>query len=132
MDRSIAIGLDLAESVFQGRGVDAEGRVVLRHRLRRSRVPAFFERLEPCLIGMGACSGVRHWARELGGLGHEVRLMPPACVKPCAKRGKTGGGGGRGASRTAKAPERRGGDLRGGRPPDDARHAAGMPPARRP
>lgn len=89
MDQSITIGLDLAKSVFQVHGVDREGAVVLRRQLRRAQVLAFFERLSPCLVGMEACSGAHHWARELGALGHEVRLMPPAYVKPYVKRGKT-------------------------------------------
>lgn len=89
MDQPITIGLDLAKSVFQVHGVDAEGRAVVRRQLRRSQVLGFFERLKPCLIGMEACSGAHHWARELIGLGHEVRLMPPAYVRPYVKRGKT-------------------------------------------
>ena len=75
--------------MFQVHGVDAEGRIVVRRQLRRSQVLGFFERLGPCLVGMEACSGAHHWARELAGLGHEVRLMPPAYVKPYLKRGKT-------------------------------------------
>jgi transposase len=89
MDHPITIGLDLAKSVFQVHGVDAEGRAVVRRQLRRAQVLAFFEHLSPCLVGMEACSGAHHWARELGALGHEVRLMPPAYVKPYVKRGKT-------------------------------------------
>jgi transposase len=89
MDQPITIGLDLAKSVFQVHGVDGDGAVVLRRQLRRSQVLAFFERLDPCLVGLEACSGAHHWARELGALGHEVRLMPPAYVKPYVKRGKT-------------------------------------------
>src|SRR6056297_1035264 len=89
MDRPVTIGLDLAKSVFQVHGVEAEGYVVVRRQLRRSQVLAFFERLGPCLVGMEACSGAHHRARELSALGHEVRLMPPACVKPYVKRGKT-------------------------------------------
>lgn len=89
MDQPITIGLDLAKSVFQVHGVDSDGAVVLRRQLRRSQVLAFFERLSPCLVGMEACSGAHHWAREIGVRGHEVRLMPPAYVKPYVKRGKT-------------------------------------------
>jgi transposase len=89
MYQHITIGLDLAKSVFQLHGVDAEGCVVVRRQLRRSQVLAFFERLDPCLVGMEACSGAHHWARELSALGHEVRLMPPGYVKPYVKRGKT-------------------------------------------
>jgi transposase len=89
MEQSTAIGIDLAKSVFQVHGVGAEGSVVLRRQLRRSQVSTFFSRLEPCVIGMEACSGAHHWARELSALGHEVRLMPAAYVKPYVKRGKT-------------------------------------------
>jgi transposase len=77
------------EHLIQLHGVDADGTVVVRRQLRRAQVLAFFERLGPCLVGMEACSGAHHWARELSGLGHEVRLMPPAYVKPYVKRGKT-------------------------------------------
>ena len=89
MDQSTIIGLDLAKSVFQVHGVSADGTAVLRRQLRRGQVLAFFARLDPCLIGMEACSGAHHWARELAALGHEVRLMPAAYVKPYVKRGKT-------------------------------------------
>ncbi len=83
------IGLDLAKSVFQVHGVDAAGEVVVRKTLRRSQVLPFFGRLSPCLLGMEACGTSHHWARALSALGHEVRLMPPAYVKPYVKRGKT-------------------------------------------
>lgn len=89
MEQPITIGIDLAKNVFQVHGVGAEGDVVLRRQLRRSQVLAFFSRLEPCLVGMEACAGAHHWARELTALGHQVRLMPPAYVKPYVKRGKT-------------------------------------------
>ena len=83
------IGLDLAKSVFQVHGVDASGAVVVRKTLRRSQVLPFFTKLSPCLVGMEACGTSHHWARELIALGHGVRLMPPAYVKPYVKRGKT-------------------------------------------
>ncbi|TCP30997.1 transposase [Sphingomonas sp. BK235] len=83
------IGLDLAKNVFQVHGVDAEGRVVVRKTLRRAQVLPFFEKLPPCLVGMEACGTAHYWARELMKLGHEVRQMPPAYVKPYVKRGKT-------------------------------------------
>lgn len=83
------IGLDLAKNVFQAHGVDAEGTVVLRRKLKRSDLISFFESIPPVLIGMEACGGAHFWARELAALGHEVRLMPPAYVKPYVKRGKT-------------------------------------------
>jgi transposase len=82
------IGLDLAKHVFQLHGIDADGHVVLRRRLRRAEVIAFFSSLPPCLVGMEACSTAHHWARELSALGHDVRLMPPTYVKPYVKRGK--------------------------------------------
>lgn len=83
------IGLDLAKNVFQVHGVDATGKVVVRKALRRVQMMPFFTKLAPCLIGMEACGTSHHWARELAALGHDVRLMPPAYVKPYVKRGKT-------------------------------------------
>ncbi len=83
------IGLDLAKSIFQGHGVDATGQVIVRRSLRRSQMLPFFAKLPPCLVGIEACGTSHHWARELTKLGHEVRLMPPAYVKPYVKRGKT-------------------------------------------
>ena len=83
------IGLDLAKSVFQVHGVDASGAVVVRKTLRRAQVLPFFTKLPSCVVGMEACGTSHHWARELTKLGHEVRLMPPAYVKPYVKRGKT-------------------------------------------
>lgn len=83
------VGLDLAKRVFQLHGVDAAGGVVIRKALRRAQVLPFFAKLPPCLVGMEACSTLHHWARELIRLGHAVRLMPPAYVKPYVKRGKT-------------------------------------------
>ena len=83
------IGLDLAKSVFQVHGVDATGQVVIRRSLRRAQMLPFFTRLPSCLVGIEACGTSHYWARELIKLGHEVRLMPPAYVKPYVKRGKT-------------------------------------------
>jgi len=83
-----AIGLDIAKSVFQVHGVDAAGQVVLRQRLARGRVLAFFEKLAPCLVGIEACGSSHYWARELTARGHEVRLMPAQYVKPYVKRSK--------------------------------------------
>jgi transposase len=83
------IGLDLAKSIFQVHGVDATGQVVVRRSLRRAQMLPFFARLPSCLVGMEACGTSHYWARELLKLGHEVRLMPPAYVKPYVKRGKT-------------------------------------------
>ena len=83
------IGLDLAKSVFQVHGIDAAGQVVVRKSVRRAQMLAFFSKLPPCLVGIEACGTSHYWARELIKLGHEVRLMPPAYVKPYVKRGKT-------------------------------------------
>jgi transposase len=82
------IGLDIAKSVFQVHGVDAAGQVVVRRQLRRGRVLAFFQKLPPCLVGIEACASSHYWSRELQVLGHTVRLMPPAYVKPYVKRQK--------------------------------------------
>jgi transposase len=83
------IGLDLAKSIFQIHAVDAAGVPVVRKALRRAQVLPFFAKLQSCRVGMEACGTSHHWARELAKLGHEVRLMPPAYVKPYVKRGKT-------------------------------------------
>ena len=82
------IGLDIAKSVFQVHGVDADGLMVIRRQLKRRYVLAFFEKLTPCLVGIEACASSHHWSRELQALGHTVRLMPPAYVKPYVKRQK--------------------------------------------
>jgi transposase len=89
MQAITTIGLDLAKSVFQVHGVDAAGNVVVRRQLKRRYVLPFFQKLPPCLIGMEACASSHHWSRELRTLGHTVRLMPPAYVKPYVKRHKT-------------------------------------------
>ena len=83
------IGLDLAKSIFQVHAVGEDGKVVVKRSLRRSQVLPFFRKLGPCMVGMEACGTSHHWARQLAALGHEVRLMPPAYVKPYVKRGKT-------------------------------------------
>ena len=76
------IGLDLAKNIFQVHGIDASGQVVVRKSLRRAQMLPFFARLPSCLVGMEARGTSHHWARELIKLGHEVRLMSPAYVKP--------------------------------------------------
>ena len=83
------VGLDIAKRVFQLHGVDAAGKAVLRRKLQRSEVLAFFKALPPCLVGIEACGTAHYWAREIRELGHEVRLMPPSYVAPYVKRGKT-------------------------------------------
>ena len=81
MQTITTVGLDIAKSVFQVHGVDADGNVVLRRQLKRRYVLAFFEKLSPCLIGIEACASSHYWSRELQALGHTVRLMPPSYVK---------------------------------------------------
>src|SRR3979490_468225 len=88
MQAITTIGLDIAKSVFQVHGVDAVGRVVIRRQLKRRYVLAFFQNLPACLVGIEACASSHHWSRELKALGHTVRLMPPAYVKPYVKRQK--------------------------------------------
>ena len=82
------VGLDIAKSVFQVHGIDAQGNVMIRRQLKRRKVLAFFQKLPWCLIGIEACASSHHWSRELQALGHSVRLMPPAYVKPYVKRQK--------------------------------------------
>ena len=82
------IGLDLAKNVFQVHGVDVSGETVIRRQLRRRQVVPFFSKQPACLVGIEACATSHHWARELGALGHEVRIMPAAYVKPYVKRNK--------------------------------------------
>jgi len=88
MQTITTIGLDIAKSVFQVHGVDAAGQVIIRRQLKRRYVLPFFQKLAPCLVGIEACASSHHWSRELKALGHTVRLMPPAYVKPYVKRQK--------------------------------------------
>jgi len=88
MQAITTIGLDIAKSVFQVHGVDAGGQPVIRRQLKRRHVLSFFQKLPPCLVGIEACASSHHWSRELQALGHTVRLMPPAYVKPYVKRQK--------------------------------------------
>jgi transposase len=91
MGEPIMIGLDIAKNVFQVHGVDASGAVVLRRQLRRGAVERFFAQLAPGTVGIEACGSAHYWARVIGSYGHQVRLMPPAYVKPYVKRNKNDG-----------------------------------------
>jgi len=95
------VGLDIAKNVFQVHGVDAKGATVVARAVRRGQLLSFFASLPRCLVGMEACSSAHHWGRALSELGHEVKLIPPAYVKPYVRRNKNDAG-------------RRGGDLRSG------------------
>ena len=88
MSDIITVGLDLAKKVFQVHGANGIGRAVLRKKLRRTQVLAFFSQLPRCIVAMEACGGAHFWGREIGKLGHEVRLISPAYVKPFVKRQK--------------------------------------------
>jgi len=88
MNKISVIGLDLAKNVFQLHGIDSDGEVVVRKQLKRSQLRQFFAKSEPCLIGMEACGGAHYWSRELTRLGHTVRMMAPAFVKPYLKSNK--------------------------------------------
>ena len=88
MGQVVTIGLDIAKSVFQVHGVDVGGEVVVRRQIRRAQLLQFFAKQPACLVGIEACASAHHWARELGALGHQVRLMPASYVKPYVKRQK--------------------------------------------
>jgi transposase len=85
------IGLDIAKNVFQVHGVDRNGKAVLRKKVSRGKVIECFAKLPVCLIGMEACAGAHHWAREVMKLGHSVKLMPAQYVKAYLKGQKTDG-----------------------------------------
>jgi transposase len=89
MDQASMIGFDIAKNVFEVHGRTAAGEVVLRRTLKRGQVETFFARLPKAVIGMEACGSSHHWGRVLSQLGHDVRLMPPAYVKPYVKRNKS-------------------------------------------
>ena len=89
MQTVTTVGLDIAKSVFQVHGIDAKGDVIIRRQLKRRYVLAFFQKLPSCLVGIEACASSHHWSRELTALGHTVRLMPPAYVKPTSNGRRT-------------------------------------------
>jgi transposase len=87
--QATTIGLDLAKNVFQVHGVTDAGTAAFNRSLRRAQVLSFFASVPPCLVGIEACGTSHYWAREIAKFGHEVRLIPPAYVKPYVKRGKS-------------------------------------------
>lgn len=88
MESVATIGLDIGKRVLQVHAVDTAGREVCRRKLRREEVKRFFAKLPRCLVGMEACVTAHYWAREISALGHDVRLIPPAYVKPYVVRQK--------------------------------------------
>jgi transposase len=89
MSEITTIGLDLAKQVFQVRGVDGAGAVMLRRQSKRRQVEPFFAKLPGCLVGIKACGTARHWGHRPTALGHQVRLIPPAYAKAYVRRNKT-------------------------------------------
>ncbi len=83
------VGLDLGKNAFQVHAVGGKGEIVIARKLARGRLVAFFAQLPPCLVAMEACGSAHHWGRQLAALGHEVRLIPPAHVKPYVRRNKS-------------------------------------------
>src|SRR6185295_7672665 len=85
------VGVDLAKNVFAVHGVDAAGKAALvKPSVRRCDLMELLAKLPPCTIGMEACSGAHHWARQLAHFGHTVRLMAPKFVTPYRMSGKHG------------------------------------------
>lgn len=82
------IGVDLAKSVFQVHGVDRAEKPIVTRQLRRNQMIEFFQKLEPCLIGMEACASAHYWAWVLTEMGHTVKLIAPQFVKPYVKGNK--------------------------------------------
>src|SRR5512134_1813131 len=85
------IGVDLAKRVFQVHGVTTQGQVVVRKRLSRAQLKAYFSTLPPALVGMEACASSHYWARVLAGYGHQVRLISPHWVTPYRQGNKNAG-----------------------------------------
>ena len=88
MEGVYIIGIDLAKNSFQLHGARADGSVAYRRKLTRAKVLGFLASQPRCVVAMEACAGAHHWGRALGRLGHEVKLLPPAYVKPYVKRHK--------------------------------------------
>lgn len=88
MSEVTTIGLDIAKNVFHAHGADASGRALFSRKISRTKLLEFFARQPRCMVALEACGGAHHWARELTLLGHEVKLIPPAYVKPFVKRNK--------------------------------------------
>src|SRR5215203_520176 len=88
MNQVSTVGLDLAKHIFQLHGADSAGAVVFRKKLRRGQLLAFLATLPPCTVALEACGSAHYWGREITKLGHTVKLIAPAYVKPFVKRQK--------------------------------------------
>ena len=88
MEHATIIGIDLAKRSFQLHGARADGSVAFRKKLSRAKVLGYVASQPRCVVAMEACASAHHWGREIGKLGHEVKLVPPIYVKPFVKRQK--------------------------------------------
>ena len=88
MGHATIIGIDLAKRSFQLHGARADGSVAFRRKLSRNKVLDFVGSQPRCVVAMEACASSHHWGREIGKLGHAVKLVPPIYVKPFVKRQK--------------------------------------------
>ncbi|MBN3807448.1 IS110 family transposase [Paraburkholderia sp. Ac-20336] len=101
------IGMDIAKHVFQLHAVDIATGKVERVKLKRSEIPDFFAKRERSLVAIEACGGAHHWARQLGRLGHEVRLISAHSVRPFVLRNKSDAADARAIWTAAQQPEAR-------------------------
>ena len=101
------IGLDIAQHVFQAHGAGIAGDVLFRKRLTRAKLLGFFAAQAPCVVAIEACAGSHYWAREISKLGHTVRLIPPAYVKPFVKRQKNDAADAKAICEAAQRPSMR-------------------------
>jgi transposase len=103
----VRTGIDLGKHTFHVFGVDESGSTVVKKKLRRKPWLEYFANRPPCLVGMEACGGSHHWARELVKLGHEVRLISPQYVKPYIKGNKNDYNDAEGICEAVGRPNRR-------------------------
>ena len=85
MSKISRMGIDLGKNTFHVCAMDRAGHVVLEKRFTRRGLKKFVRAQEPCVVGMEACGGAHQWARELGALGYDVRLMNAQFVRPYVK-----------------------------------------------
>ena len=88
MEQVRIIGIDLAKNSFQLHGARSDGSVAFRRKVTRAKLLSFLASQPRCLVAMEACASSHHWGREILGLGHPVKLIPPIYVKPFVKRHK--------------------------------------------